>query len=225
MNDMNKRHFLRTLAGSSLGLAAASVGGPALAKQALHSAPMARFAKVSDEQRRRDRFPNVPLVDHEGNVVRFYDDLVKDKTVLINFMYTRCADGCPLNTVNLKKVQHELGDRVGKDVFMYSISLEPEYDSPEKLHAYAKHFKLGPGWRFLTGRKDYIEQLRQALGFVNPDPELDKDRTQHIGGVRIGIEPLERWMLAPALGNPKYLAQYLTWMEPNGPRPNVIELG
>ncbi len=224
MSDMNKRLFLRKLAGTSLGLAAASVAAPVLAKPTRHGGAPAHAGKQGNAERRRARFPNVPLIDHEGKVARFYDDLVKDKTVLINFMYTRCNDGCPMNTANLKKVQKELGDRVGRDIFMYSLSLEPEHDTREKLAAYAEHFKVAPGWRFLTGTKAHLEQLRQALGFVNPDPVLDKDRTQHIGGVRMGIEPLERWMLAPALANPKYLARYVEWMEPNGKRPDLIEL-
>ena len=224
MSDMNKRLFLRKLAGTSLGLVAASVGGTALAKSAKRGGAAARPGHMGGAERRRARFPNVPLIDHEGKVVRFYDDLVKDKTVLINFMYTRCNDGCPMNTANLKKVQKELGDRVGRDIFMYSLSLEPEHDTPEKLATYAEHFKVAPGWRFLTGTQAHLEQLRQALGFVNPDPVLDKDRNQHIGGVRMGIEPLERWMLAPALANAKYLARYVEWMEPQGKRPDLTEL-
>ncbi len=78
-------------------------------------------------------FPNVPLVTHEGKSVRFFDDLIKDKVVLINFVYTSCEDSCPLETARLAVVQRILGDRVGRDVFMYSITVDPETDTPEVL--------------------------------------------------------------------------------------------
>lgn len=220
---MNKRSFLRNLAGGTAGLATlAAMPGAVEARPAL---PKRHRGHVSSEDRRRARFPNVPLIDHEGKIVRFYDDLMKDKTVMINFMYARCGDTCPGTTVNLKKVQKELGDRVGRDIFMYSITLEPEHDTVEKLADYASLFKVRPGWRFLTGRREDIEVLRRKLGFVNPDPALDKDRTQHIGALRFGVEPLERWALCPALGNPKYIARYVEWMEPNGLKPDLTEMG
>ena len=96
-------------------------------------------------------------------------------------MYARCGEICPGMTANLKLVQKELGDRVGKDIFMYSISLEPEHDTPEMLKAYAELFQVKPGWKFLTGKKADIEIIRKQLGFSFSDPNIDKDRTQHIG--------------------------------------------
>lgn len=212
---MNKRTFIKNLAGTALvGLATANSMTQAHAKA----------NKTNLDERRKRLFPNVPLLSHDGDRVRFYDDLLRDKTVLINFMYARCADICPGMTANLKKVQKALGDRVGKDVFMYSITLEPEHDNQKVLKAYADLFKVGPGWKFLTGHKNDIESLRKRLGFSFSDPLLDRDKTQHIGVVKYGIEPLQRWGSCPALGNPKYIAEYLYWMEPNGPRPNQQEL-
>ncbi len=90
-----------------------------------------------------DYFPNVPLVTHEREIVRFFDDLIKEKVVVINFIFTRCPDVCPLETARLLEVQKILGDRVGKDVFMYSITIEPDYDTPEVLKRYAKKFPAG----------------------------------------------------------------------------------
>jgi protein SCO1 len=174
--------------------------------------------------RRNQAFTNIPLVTHEGKVVKFYDDLIKNKTVMINFMYARCGDICPGMTANLRQVQKELGDRVGKDVFMYSISLEPEHDTPEVLKAYAELFHAKPGWTFLTGKKADIEALRKQIGFSFSDPAIDQDKTQHIGVVKFGIESLERWGMSPAMGDPKYIAEYLRWMEPNGSRPNLSEM-
>jgi cytochrome oxidase Cu insertion factor (SCO1/SenC/PrrC family) len=94
-------------------------------------------------------FPNVPLVTHEGETIRFFDDLLKDKVVAVNFIYTKCPDTCPLETAQLVRVQNILGDRLGKDVFFYSISIDPDNDTPEVLKEYKKRF--GARWTFLTG--------------------------------------------------------------------------
>jgi protein SCO1/2 len=216
---MNKREFIKKATGATLGLAALAALPEVFAK------PHAITPKIADHTARSKRdFPNVPLLTHEGKVVHFYDDLIKNKTVMINFMYVRCGDICPGMTANLRKVQNELGDRVGKDIFMYSISIEPERDTPEMLKAYAELFQVKPGWTFLTGKKSDIELLRKGLGFSNSDPAIDKDKTQHTGVVKFGIESLERWGMSPALGDPKYIAEYLRWMEPNGNRPKLSEM-
>lgn len=215
---MNKREFIKSMAGTSIGLATLGAGTAAtVSANTLNG--FVPTPQKSTELRRRNRFPNPTLLTHEGNAVHFYDDLIKDKIVFINFMYARCGDICPGMTANLKRVEQELGDRVGRDIFMYSITLEPEHDTVKMLKAYAENFDAGPGWKFLTGKKDDIEQLRKRLGFTYSDPALDQDRTQHIGVVKYGIESLERWGTVPALGNPKAIAQYLHWMEPNGERP------
>jgi len=216
---MNKRDFIKNMAGATFGAAA-------LATLPANSTDFKSFtpSKSNHAIRSKSAFPNVPLITHEGKVVRFYDDLIKNKTVMINFMFARCSDICPGMTANLKQVQKELGGRVGKDIFMYSISLEPEFDTPALLKAYAELFHVKPGWTFLTGKKADIEELRKHLGFSFSDPALDRDKTQHIGVVKFGIEALERWGMSPALGDPKYIAEYLRWMEPNGSRPDLSEM-
>lgn len=142
-------------------------------------------------------FPNVTLTTHEGKKVKFYDDLVKDKIVLINFMYVKCEGICPGTTANLVKVQKLLGDRVGKDIFMYSITLKPEEDTPETLRRYAKAYKVGPGWQFLTGDPKDVELLRRKLGFIDRDPVRDAVKSNHIGMLRWGNEPLTLWAGCP----------------------------
>jgi protein SCO1/2 len=127
-------------------------------------------------------------------------------------------------TANLRRVYKEFGERMNKDIFMYSISLQPEKDTPSALKAYRQLHKIKPGWTFLTGTKANIELLREHLGFKFSDPSLDEDKSQHLGVVKFGIERLERWGMAPALGDPKYLAEYVRWMEPNGSRPVLTEL-
>ena len=147
-------------------------------------------------------FTNVEVKTHDGRTLHFYDDVMKGKIVLINFLFTDCDAICPLMTENLAHVQELLGPRVGTEIFMASITLQPEHDTPEVLAAYAKTYGIGPGWDLLTGKKDDIELLRHRLGFVDSDKVEDADPEQHIGTVRIANVPMHRWAMSPALINP-----------------------
>lgn len=111
-------------------------------------------------------FPNVPLVTQDGKTVRFYDDLLKDKKVIISFIFTHCEQWCPLTTAKLAQVRDRLGARIGSDVFIYSITLDPENDTPEALKAYSEAFggAGGPGWLFLTGKPEDVGTVRYKLG-------------------------------------------------------------
>ena len=154
-----------------------------------------------------DYFPNSIFTTHEGRKVRFYDDLVKDKIVIINMLLITCRDGiCPLMTANLRAVQQALGDRVGKDIFMYSMSINPEYDTDFMLKSYANAFDVGKGWSFLTGPTEDTEIIRRKLGFSSLDPAIDKDPNQHTGMVRIGNDKLDRWCMMPGMLSAKQIA-------------------
>lgn len=165
------------------------------------------------------RFPNVPLTTHEGTEVRFYDDLIKGKIVLINFMYATCTNSCPTFTANLVRTQRLFGNRMGRDIFMYSISLDPEHDTPEVLSQYVKNYSVQPGWKFLTGSTTDITTLRRRLGLRDPDPVIDADKTQHIGVVMYGNERLDRWAACPALSEPKEIVKYVGWVDGSRPVP------
>src|SRR5262249_54841828 len=167
----------------------------------------AKRVKTPRERLAERSFPNVTLTTHEGKKVKFYDDLLKDKIVIINFMYVKCDGTCPGTTANLVKVQKLLGDRVGKDIFMYSITLKPTEDMPKDLAAYAKAYKVGPGWRFLTGDPKDIELIRQKLGFIDRDPVRDANRSNHIGMLRWGNEPLTLWAGCPAMLAPNKIVK------------------
>lgn len=156
-------------------------------------------------------FPNVVLTTHEGRRVRFYDDLVQGKSVLINFMYSKCRGVCPGITQNLLRVQKLLEPRVGRDLFMYSMSIKPEEDTPEVLGRYVEGLRAGPGWFFLTGGPADMERIRRSLGAVDPDPAVDADKSQHIGMIRYGNEGIERWAACPGGANPKWIAQSILW--------------
>jgi protein SCO1 len=222
MTTHTRRQFL-ALGGSLLGATVlAGCTGAAGGSLALANSVDTKNAEEVRAERRRRRFVNNTLVTHEGKEVRFYDDLLKDKTVLINFMYVLCKNEgfCPMMTHNLSKVQALLGDRLGKEVFMYSITLDPENDTPELLASYASHFKPKPGgWTFLTGDKQDIADVRQSLGFRWVNPAQDRNKQEHIGIVRYGIEPLERWGACPALAKPEAIVANLDWMTPNKRRP------
>lgn len=170
----------------------------------------------SREAIRARYFPDVALRTHRNQRVRFYDDLIKDKVVIINFMYARCDGICPGITANLLKVQKLLGDRVGRDIFMYSITLKPAEDTPAILEGYAAIYNVGPGWSFLTGHPADIELLRRKLGFVNPNPKLDADSSQHIGNIRYGNEPLQLWGACPGLAAPGWIVESLGWLDRRG---------
>ena len=113
-----------------------------------------------------DYFPNVTLTTQDGARVRFYDDLVKGKIVAINLIYTTCKYACPLETARLAQVAKLLGDRMGRDVFFYSITIDPDHDTPQVLKEYAAKYQTGPGWTFLTGKKDEIEVISKKRGLV-----------------------------------------------------------
>ena len=149
-------------------------------------------------------FPNVPLTTHEGKTVHFYDDLLKGKTVAIYLMYTTCQYSCPLETARLAQVQRYLGDRVGKDIFFYSISIDPKHDTPEVLKGYAEKYHAGPGWVFLTGKAEDIELISKKLGlYSEPDPS---NKDGHTPSLLVGNEPTGQWMRNSALDNPRFLS-------------------
>ena len=149
-------------------------------------------------------FPNVELTDQDGRKLHFYDDLLKGKIVVIELFFTHCLDICPLETARLVQVQKMLGDRVGKDVFFYSLSIDPKRDTPATLKAYAKRYHAGPGWLFLTGKPEDIELVSKKLGlWQEPDPN---DRDGHSAHLMLGNEATGQWMRNSGVDNPRYLA-------------------
>jgi protein SCO1/2 len=166
-----------------------------------------KFEDVSPRELiQRRHLPNVELINQDNQKVHFYGDLVKDRRVVIQFMFTRCKDVCPIITHNLVEVQRLLKGRVGSDIFFYSISLSPEEDSPRGLKAYAKKHGVGPGWTFLTGKPDDILLLRKSLGFYYNDPKEDADRNNHSGMIVVGTEPLMRWTMCEGGAAPEWIA-------------------
>ena len=169
---------------------------------------VARPASAIDNKRwGADYFPNTELTTQDGKVVHFYDDLIKGKVVVINLIYTHCVDACPLETARLVQVQKMLGDMVGKDIFFYSITIDPKRDTPAVLKDYAEKYHTGPGWTFLTGKKADIDQLSKKIGlYQEPDPN---DRDGHMPELLIGNESTGQWFLNGAADNPRFLASLI----------------
>ena len=215
MAEVTRRNMLGWTALASVAGGAVALTANQAAAAAVKAATAPGPTTVSERARRRiqqQHLPNVPLVTHEGKPVRFYDDLVKGKIVTMNFFYTRCDEICPGVTANLAQVQKLLGADFGTKVQMYSLSLKPEEDDVPTIRKYREMFHAQEGWTFLTGKPEHMEEIRRGIGFKYPEPAIDKDKTQHIGNVRYGNEPLMLWAACPGLANAKYLAETISWM-------------
>lgn len=154
-----------------------------------------------------DYFPNVPLITQDGKTVHFYDDLLKGKAVAIDLIYTHCVDSCPLETARLVQAQKILGDRVGKDIFFYSITIDPKRDTPAVLKDYAEKYHVGPGWLFLTGKQADIDLISKKLGLYS-DPDAG-NRDGHTTQLIVGNVPTGQWMMNSATEDPHFLATTL----------------
>jgi len=154
-------------------------------------------------------FPNTTLITDQGTEVRFFDDLIEDKIVAILFIYTSCPDVCPLETAQMVKVQNILGDRLGEDVFFYSITIDPEVDTPEVLADYKKRF--GARWTHLTGDEQDIIEIRRKLGLYIE--EREGHELNHNVNLIIGNQTTGRWMKRSPFENPHVLADQITnWL-------------
>ncbi len=146
-------------------------------------------------------FSDVELVDQDGRKVRFYSDVLKGRTVVINAFFTTCTSVCPPMNRNIEKLQEALGARVGKDVFLVSISVDPLTDTPPRLKEYAQKFHAGPGWTFLTGKKENVDWALYKIG------QYVEDKQDHTTVIIIGNEATGLWKKAFGLARPAELLQ------------------
>lgn len=154
-------------------------------------------------------FPNVELVTQDGEKVRFYDDLIKNKVFAINFIYTHCTGSCSLETAALRNIQKALGDSMGRDVFFYSISIDGTRDNPASLKEYAAKFHAGPGWKFLTGRPEDVTLLRQKLGMYREDGQAEQSLGEHSITILMGNEQAGQWIKRSPFEETKALVRVL----------------
>jgi protein SCO1/2 len=221
MPDLSRRRALSLLGLAPIagGIVSAGVIGAtrsdtpdAKSGSAPSGADLLAASRAAREKIRLKYLPNVTLYNQDKKRVQFYDDLVRNKVVTLNFFYAKCEGVCPAVTANLVKVQKLLGNRVGRDLFMYSFTLKPEEDGPAELKEYQEMHGIGPGWSLLTGKAADIELLRKSLGFTYPDPRIDKDKSQHIGNIRYGNEPLMLWSACPGMAHAQWIAESISWV-------------
>ena len=138
-------------------------------------------------------FSDVELIDQDGQKLRFYSDVLKNKVVIINAFFSTCTSVCPPMNRNLEKIQDALGDRLGKDAFLVSITVDPETDTPTRLKEYSRRFHAKPGWTFLTGKKENVDWALYKLG------QYVETKGDHSTIIIIGNEPKGLWKKALGL--------------------------
>jgi len=181
---------------------AVMAGGAGDEKPKPQSAPDPYNYTDYNRQALRSHFPDVELLTQDNRRVHFYSDLIKDKTVVIQFFFTHCEALCPMTTPILAKVQQDLNKRAQGKVTFLSITVDPSRDDPGALKQYSASFKPQPGWYFLTGKKEDVDLIRKQLGVYDPD---DK-KVQHMNVLTIGKEPSAVWLSMEALAKPDDIA-------------------
>lgn len=153
-------------------------------------------------------FPNHVVTDQDGKNHRFYKDLIENKIVVINFIYTHCPDICGLQSARMAIVQDKLGNRLGRDIFIYSISMDPKNDTPEALKAYSDAFGSKPGWLFLTGDPKQLREIRYKLG------ERSRSLAEHRNDAVLGNDRTAEWGRSSMMANLNILTQSIIDMDP-----------
>jgi protein SCO1/2 len=160
------------------------------------------------ERARKLEIPDEQLVDQDGKPVRLYSDLMKGRVVAVNFVFTTCSTICSPMTAVFSRLQKELGERLGRDVYLISISLDPATDTPERLARYAGRFDRHEGWTFVTGPADRVKRALTALGGSVATKET------HTPVVLLGNEATGEWTRAYGLSSPRQLAEQLEALLP-----------
>jgi cytochrome oxidase Cu insertion factor (SCO1/SenC/PrrC family) len=153
----------------------------------------------AERDMQRPSIPDVTVYDQNSRQLNFYTDLVKGKTVIINFIFTTCTTICPPLTATFRRVQQELGERSGRDVQLISVSVDPTVDVPERLKEFAGNFKVGPGWSFVTGDRQEINRLLKSLGAYTAD------KNDHTPMILVGNDPAGFWTRAYGLSSASIL--------------------
>jgi protein SCO1/2 len=185
---------------------ALAIGCSLLATVIAHAAVTAAPAAAASWG--KDYLPNAVLFDQNGKRVRFYDDVIKGRIVVVSFIYTSCIDMCPLTTARLVRMQGLLDPEAAKKVTFVSISIDPENDTPERLKQYADAMGATAGWVFLTGPKPVIDDIRYRLG------ERTKKLQEHRKGILLGNEATGEWEHSSAFGDLGVLAMTVRAMDP-----------
>lgn len=153
-------------------------------------------------------FEGLTVLDQDGRRLSFYDDVIKDRVVVLSFIYTSCTDICPLTTAKLAEVAEKLGDKVGKSIFFLSLSVDPETDTPARLKAFASAFHVPKGWLFLTGTLSDMRRINGSFG------ERMRSLTEHRNEIVIGNEATGEWMRNSPFGDMDRVVMDILSMDP-----------
>lgn len=167
--------------------APAQTTAPTADPHAAHHHPAPQQAEQTPAQK---YFSDVELINQDGEKVHFYTDILKGKVVVVNAFFTTCTSICPPMNRNMEKIQEALGDRLGKEVFLVSISVDPVTDTPPRLKEYAQKFHARAGWTFLTGKKENVDWALYKIG------HYVENKDDHTNIFIIGNEPKSLWKKA-----------------------------
>lgn len=187
---------LTSLARTAAAFLLAAMIAPAAFAHGLSQKPDAkvetRSISASDsDAKAREYFTDTILTSHTGDKLKFYSDILEGRTVIISFMFTSCEDACPLINATLQRVQERLKDRMGKDIFIVSITVDPKVDTAAVLAEYRKQYKAGAGWMFITGTEKNIETVSNKMGQVF-------EKEAHLTALLVGNTKSARWRKIPA---------------------------
>jgi protein SCO1/2 len=157
-------------------------------------------------------FPDSPVVTQDGKTLHFYDDLIKGKIVVVNFVYTSCSRLCPIETARLAEMKDRLGDAVGRSIFFISMTVDPEHDTPDLLKAFADAFDAkAPGWQFITGRPADIDAINAKFG----DRSAESGLSSHRNEILIGNDATGDWERDTSFNDINQLVMTIRLMDPN----------
>lgn len=181
---------IAVLAAFSL-LAAPAASAHGLKSHGVDKVETRNISASQGDDKARQYFTDTILLTHEGKEVRYYSDLLEGRTVIISFIFTSCADACPLINATLQRVQERLKDRIGKDIYILSITVDPEVDTVKVISDYRKKLKAMDGWLFLTGSAGNIDIVGQKMGQVF-------EKEAHLTALLVGNTKTARWRKIPA---------------------------
>jgi protein SCO1/2 len=112
---------------------------------------------------------NLPVLDQTGTALNFVDDVVGDKIVVFDFIFTSCTTICPVTTTLLTRSRADLQDVAPDRLQFVSLSIDSNNDDPERLARFAA--QRSADWVFLTGEKRTMDELLVALDAYTTNPE------------------------------------------------------
>lgn len=139
-------------------------------------------------ERLTNKIPDITVIDQEGKQQLFYTDLVKDRTVAINFIYTTCNTVCPVLTEIFRHTHEILNKEENQHVRLISVSVDPFNDTAQKLKGFAAKLNAKKDWVFVAAEKSDLDRLLKALG------TFSTKRDDHSSMVLIGNDRHDRWI-------------------------------